>query len=203
MAARRHRPRVTVTRAHVSPRKISWRRGRDWLRYASGLHPDPADRLFAPEGSPNLGSHPFGWHERLYSILETLYSSTLKFPGGGEGIGSLRSGLRPVTCGSPVRPCGLTEPGFSSLPMSTGQLANRSADESESWRRGRDSNPRNLAVHLISNQTQSTTLPPKVALFRPWRCFGALSGCEEKRLPADEDHEAHAGSAASVEGPVG
>ncbi len=29
-----------------------------------------------------------------------------------------------------------------------------------SWRRGRDSNPRNLAVHLISNQTQSTTLPP-------------------------------------------
>ena len=28
------------------------------------------------------------------------------------------------------------------------------------WRRGRDSNPRNLAVHLISNQTQSTTLPP-------------------------------------------
>ena len=28
------------------------------------------------------------------------------------------------------------------------------------WRRGRDSNPRYLAVHLISNQTQSTTLPP-------------------------------------------
>ena len=74
-------------------RNESWRRGRDWLRYASGLHPDPADRLFAPEGSPNLGSHPFGWHERLYSILETLYSSTLKFPGGGEGIrtpGTLR-----------------------------------------------------------------------------------------------------------------
>ncbi|MEY4034429.1 MAG: hypothetical protein RL492_1623, partial [Verrucomicrobiota bacterium] len=45
--------RVTVTRAHVSPRKISWRRGRDWLRYAPGLRPDPADRLFAHVGSPN------------------------------------------------------------------------------------------------------------------------------------------------------
>jgi len=34
-----------------------------------------------------------------------------------------------------------------------------------SWRRGRDSNPRNLAVHLISNQTQSTTanhFPPSI-----------------------------------------
>ena len=67
--------------------------GKGLVRYASGLCPDPADRLFAPEGSPNLGSHPFGWHERLYSILETLYSSTLKYPGGGEGIrtpGTLR-----------------------------------------------------------------------------------------------------------------
>ena len=29
-----------------------------------------------------------------------------------------------------------------------------------SWRRGRDSNPRNLAVRLISSQVHSTTLPP-------------------------------------------
>ena len=28
------------------------------------------------------------------------------------------------------------------------------------WRRGWDSNPRNLAVRLISSQVQSTTLPP-------------------------------------------
>jgi hypothetical protein len=44
--------------------KVSWRRGRDWLRFAPGLRPDPADRLFAPAGSPNRGSHPFGGMHR-------------------------------------------------------------------------------------------------------------------------------------------
>ncbi len=37
----------------------SWRRGRDWLLYAPGLRPDPADLLFAPAGSPNLGFSSF------------------------------------------------------------------------------------------------------------------------------------------------
>ncbi len=51
------------------------------------------------------------------------------------------------------------------------------------WRRGRDSNPRYLAVRLISNQVHSTTLPPlrepeTIAHFMPWTtrflCIGLL-----------------------------
>ena len=103
-----HRPRVTATRAHVPPRNISWRRGRDWLHVAPGLRPDPTDRLFAHAGSPNPGSHPFS---RMCRPRVTV----------------TRAHVPP---------------------------------RNKSWRRGRDSNPRNLAVHLISNQTQSTTLPP-------------------------------------------
>ena len=72
-------PRVTA--------KVSWRRGRDWLRYASGLCPDPADRLFAPEGSPNRGSHPFGWLYRPRVTVTRAHVSPRKYPGGGEGIG--------------------------------------------------------------------------------------------------------------------
>ena len=34
------------------------------------------------------------------------------------------------------------------------------SSELSSWRRGRDSNPRYLAVHCISNAARSTTLPP-------------------------------------------
>ncbi len=103
----------------------------------------------------------------------TLLLPTLKFmPGGGEGIGSLRSGLRPVACGNAhlrkaralLRrpPPGVLIPSLwpTHHLWPTGHPINWSTFLKVSWRRGRDSNPRNLAVHLISNQTQSTTLPP-------------------------------------------
>ena len=41
--------------------------------------------------------------------------------------------------------------------------------ELSSWRRGRDSNPRYLAVHCISNAARSTTLPPLLCSVR--RCI--------------------------------
>ena len=38
----------------------NWRRGRDWLRFAPGLCPNPAGLPVRPAASPNLGSHPSG-----------------------------------------------------------------------------------------------------------------------------------------------
>ncbi len=65
---------------------------------------------------------------------------------------------------SSVRPAAFTEPGFSSLPVGlNGPIrltVKASLLTSSNWRRGRDSNPRYLAVHCISNAARSTTLPP-------------------------------------------
>ena len=72
---------------------ISWRRGRDWLRFAPGLRPDPADRLFAHAGSPNLSSHPFGRATVFPAANRQPLTASVKYPGGGEGIrtpGTLR-----------------------------------------------------------------------------------------------------------------
>ena len=56
------------------------------------------------------------------------------------------------------------DPGFSSLrPADTVRkvlLGQVSLSAKSNWRRGRDSNPRYLAVHCISNAARSTTLPP-------------------------------------------
>jgi len=131
----------------------------------------------------------------------------------GKGLVRFAQGCRPVACGNAhlrkasalLRrpPPGVLIPSVHYANAGPDLSVEAELDLKVTWRRGRDSNPRNLAVHLISNQTQSTTRSQYLLLFRPWRCFGALSGCEERRLPADEDHEAHAGSFASVEGPDG
>ena len=119
----------------------------------------------AAAGSPNASSHPFGWLEGLYSILETLYSRTLNIS-WRRGRDWLRfaPGLRPNPADRLFAHAGSPNPVFSSLrPARSPILHTRDSILSYvkvSWRRGRDSNPRNLAVHLISNQTQSTTLPP-------------------------------------------
>ena len=87
----------------------------------------------------------------------------------GKGLVRFAQGKAPLPLATPISarqaPCSV-DPlrGFSSLRLgSTTILYTRNSILSYvkfSWRRGRDSNPRNLAVHLISNQTQSTTLPP-------------------------------------------
>ena len=74
------------------------------------------------------------------------------------------SGLRPDASGIVCSACGLTEPGFSSLRWAQTGLSGSPLRQVcrliPSWRRGRDSNPRYLAVHCISNAARSTTLPP-------------------------------------------
>jgi hypothetical protein len=84
-------------------------------------------------------------------IRSSIFSSEEK-NGGEGGIDSLRSGLRPKACGfalillsQPLRAC----TGFAGSPCACG-----------TWRRGRDSNPRDLAAHRISSAARSTTLPP-------------------------------------------
>ena len=75
------------------PEKVSWRRGRDWLRCAPGLRPDPADRLFARRAHRPPGSHPFGRMHRPRVTVTRVHVSPKKYPGGGEGIrtpGTLR-----------------------------------------------------------------------------------------------------------------
>jgi hypothetical protein len=121
--------------------------------------------MVGPTRCTDRASHPFGRLEALYSILETPYSRALKFPGGGEGIGcaSLRDcvPILRIAC-SPMRAHRTqgSHP-FGGMPRPRVTVTRAHVPPRKiSWRRGRDSNPRNLAVHLISNQTQSTTLPP-------------------------------------------
>ena len=79
-------------------------------RVGSGLRTDLGRQLgwHAVPTLPRLNesSQPFGWFLRLYSILETLYSRTLNFPGGGEGIDCATLGadapILRIAC-SPIR----------------------------------------------------------------------------------------------------
>ena len=90
-------------------KKVTWRRGRDWLAMLGADAP-------LPSATP-------------ISQGRALLRRPLR------GFSSLRSAGPPILH---------TRDSILSYVKVT-------------WRRGRDSNPRNLAVHLISNQTQSTT----------------------------------------------
>ncbi len=73
--------------------------------------------------------------------------------GGEGGIDSVPSGLCPKACGfAPMPP--LLPPGVNLLRSALTPFG------FAKWRRGRDSNPRDLAAHRISSAARSTTLPP-------------------------------------------
>ena len=91
-----------------------------------------------------------------------LSGSNLAGGEGGIGSAALRGfapiltdclfGLRPHRTGVLIPQTRLAPTQAVSLALERSELSN--------WRRGRDSNPRYLAVHCISNAARSTTLPP-------------------------------------------
>ena len=69
-----------------------------------------------------------------------------------EGLIRFAQGCAPKPAALPIsQPCTRFAPAgrFAATPLTCGK-----------WRRGWDSNPRDLAAHLISSQARSTTLPP-------------------------------------------
>src|SRR5690606_18915399 len=86
--------------------------------------------------------------------------------GGGGGIDSRRRGARPfgaapLRCAVPICSCKLVEPlGFSSMLSIRHKKAGNYVPAFFLWRRGRDSNPRKVALQRFSRPPLSTAQPP-------------------------------------------
>ena len=129
----------------------------------SPLRGDLARSARSADPTVDRGCQSLGQSRRSYPEKVMTFSLSSRWRRGRDWL-RCAAGLRPNPSGLPVRPAAFTEPWVLIPParLALSQALAQALERSEmsSWRRGRDSNPRYLAVHCISNAARSTTLPP-------------------------------------------